>query len=352
MEQCLKNLLKKISKIRVSSGNSCNHNIFLTLKIEDKEVIICRFIGYLLNPYETHGLGTKPLELFFEKVLGVEISDDEAKKAVIILEESTNEKRRVDIAIHIKNRVYPIEVKIWAGDQHRQLSDYFKFYKDEQGNDIDKIYYLTPYGWEPSEDSKGKLEKKKIKTLSFSEDIKDWINDLVDLDDCDDYMEMNLNAFLEVIDKMSMYTNLEKILAEANNDELKSAAILLEKGKNIWRDIIVKTYLKNCINGQMQENGNYKEYEVVDCDESDKEIDGNCLLCIKKREEKIAWICVEENLYMCAKQNVADWGTYPDADDKSWKHIEKDNKTIKLKSPTKLPNFNGNEFTRILDELQ
>ena len=120
------------------------YNIFQILGIEAKEVLICRFLGFLLNlPSQDN----RSLKLFLSDVLGVPIQSSMAN-ARVSLEEVIDNNRRVDLVIENGDNIYPIEVKIWAGDQETQLADYYEYYF--KGNNDQKIYYLTPTGWEPS----------------------------------------------------------------------------------------------------------------------------------------------------------------------------------------------------------
>lgn len=50
-----------------TEGNDA-FNIFKVLGIADKEVLICRLLGELLDPKGSHGLGAKPLSLFLERL--------------------------------------------------------------------------------------------------------------------------------------------------------------------------------------------------------------------------------------------------------------------------------------------
>ena len=50
-----------------TEGNDA-FNIFKVLGIADKEVLICRLLGELLDPKGSHGSGAKPLSLFLEQL--------------------------------------------------------------------------------------------------------------------------------------------------------------------------------------------------------------------------------------------------------------------------------------------
>ena len=56
-----------------TEGNDA-FNIFKVLGIADKEVLICRLLGELLDPKGSHGLGAKPLSLFLERLRKAAVS--------------------------------------------------------------------------------------------------------------------------------------------------------------------------------------------------------------------------------------------------------------------------------------
>ena len=174
MVEKIKNILNVLNTKQLSPTDFSSENILFLLGVHYNEVVLCRLIKSVIEPDGFHGLGTKPLEMFFEKVLGIEKFEIDQPK--IILEEKITDNRRVDIAIYNGSQVYPIEVKIWAKDQERQLNDYYSYYENKNKPDnfaIKKIYYLTPDGHDPSDLSIGELDKEKIRKLSFKEDIRE-----------------------------------------------------------------------------------------------------------------------------------------------------------------------------------
>ena len=117
-----------------------------------------------------------------------------------------DKNRRVDIVIRNGKHIYPIEVKIWAGDQDEQLCDYFYYYFKKMKYDGNKIYYLTPTGWNPSKKSAGtELSNDSISCISFNEDISKWLNELIDTD-IDFGVKNIINQYIEVINIMCKST--------------------------------------------------------------------------------------------------------------------------------------------------
>lgn len=296
--QEIANLLKK----EFLSGNAQNtFNVFTVLGIEHKEVILCRFLGELLDPNGSHQMGALPLASFAAQVLNYDtLTETEAQRAYVVLEERIDDDRRVDIAIHLKNTVWPIEVKVWADDQVAQLSDYYQYYKKRY--QLDSIFYLTPTGWSPSQKSQGALSSDNIVCLSFAEHIKKWLEYILPL--CKDKdVYVFIKQFIEVIKKMSsdnkqmeMLCNALKLTNDSKMDlqEINAALMLLahkeELQKEIWKRFL-RANLK-CGDG----------FELADCESSDLEVDKHTLLRVNYKGTAVAWVCVQDNLYLYCKE--------------------------------------------------
>lgn len=339
----LKSLLMLLNEISKCGGNSCSdsdkYNIFEVLGVEYKEVIMCRFIGNLLEPKGKHGLGTEPLRLFIRNVLNDEDFGGNLEEAIITLEDSTDNGRRVDIVIYLKDKIYPIEVKIWAGDQNEQLKDYYKFYfgdsKDAQ------IYYLTPNKHSPSDKSKGEgedsLKDEQIVRISFTKDIKNWLTEVCNIKGATETIKSVIRNFMEVIDKMGNDSKelyeIEEMLGLDNgmydSEAIEGAILLLKHRDELW-DTIRKNFIRKILDCG-------DTYELCDCD---KKVDGvsHIVLSVKKKDNVVAWICVETNLYIVApiKQGKCDgWTSYNDKH--QWKYITDDkSKKIQLNAPREL----------------
>lgn len=338
----LETLLKEISKCgRNSCSISDEYNIFEVLGVEYKEVIMCRFIGNLLEPKGKHGLGTEPLRLFIRNVLHDEDFGGNLEEAVITLEDSTDNGRRVDIVIYLKDKIYPIEVKIWAGDQNEQLKDYYKFYfgdsKDAQ------IYYLTPNKHSPSDKSKGEgedgLKDEQIVRISFTKDIKNWLTEVCKIESTSESIKSVIRNFMEVIEKMGNdseeLNEIEEMLGlkpekrAYKSEAIKGAILLLKHHDEIWNEIR-RNYIRKILDCG-------DTYELCDCD---KKVDGvsHIVLSVKKKGNVVAWICVETNLYIVApiKQGkCTGWTSYNDKH--QWKYITDDkSQKIQLNAPREL----------------
>ncbi len=329
MENAIKKLLRELYEgldLEEESKKS-KFNIFSVLGVENKEVIVCRFLGSILDPWGTHGLGAYPLWLFIKHVLGnKEFTEEEASRSEVVLEDYITGDRRVDIVIYTESCKYPIEAKIWAGDQDAQLNDYYRYFF---GNDGGKqIFYLTPEGREPSRASKSDLSSNNIKCLSFFKDIKPWLEDIIK--DCtfdDANVKSSIKQFIDIICEMennNMNLNsIEKALGLCDGisytDELRAAVALLQHSEDIYRKIRV-----NFLRNKLKIGDNHC---LRDCTDEDKKKDPHALLKVtrgKDNEERtIAWICVEKNLYIvCEKvKSCSKLGWKESYDTYSWKHI-------------------------------
>ena len=306
------------------------YNIFLALGIETKEVLTCRFIGSLLDPNGDHGLGFKPLELFLKNVLGV--SDAVDSNANVTLEDVISNNRRVDIVIRNGEHIYPIEVKIWAGDQDTQIGDYYNYYFRKKYKD-NKIYYLTPTGWSPSKKSIGNtLNKENVVCLSFNEDISKWSQTLIDSEAVCFELKSIIEQFIEVISIMCKTASEEKSIIGAIG--LNEGFVITENLKSLIS--ILKT--NGDTNGRLQKTiqksylakhllFDSKKYILVsDPDKSEiKDADSHAIMFIGTNETHpkiIAWICVATNLYIGCKKLKSSHGS--DWKDECWAYIKPD----------------------------
>jgi hypothetical protein len=92
----------------------------------------------------------------------------------VTAEYAIDENRRIDITLEDGRIFVPIEVKIWAGDQPKQVADYYEFAKKKNSVNV-PVLYLTIDGHEPSDFSKAGAGKDGYMPLSFRDDILAWL---------------------------------------------------------------------------------------------------------------------------------------------------------------------------------
>ena len=152
------------------------YNIFDVLEIQSREVIMCRFLTNLLNPEGMHGCGIRFLKSFIRDVLKMDlVSNTLLLHTEVVKEYPIDKERRIDIFIRNAEYQIPIEVKIYAGEQEGQCSDYFEMAQNS------RLIYLTRFGTPPSEYSRKKkgggnlLPLGQIQCISWAEDIYRWL---------------------------------------------------------------------------------------------------------------------------------------------------------------------------------
>ena len=170
--QQVANILDMRNKVSKVSGD--DFNIFSVLDMETNEVNThCKLIYELLRPDGQHGIGKAFLEEFFEMVLHKPFPEFVSVKREYTINALEDDKYgRIDLLLEGKDFCYPIELKIYAGDQSRQIERYTAYAKKAKNN---QVYYLTLDGHEPSKESLGNLKTSAVECLSFASDIRDWL---------------------------------------------------------------------------------------------------------------------------------------------------------------------------------
>lgn len=321
----LTELGKNLSAPRSQGGS---YNIFQVLKIEDKEVLICRFLGDLLNPKGSHGCGILFLKRFFKQLTPEAVSETELENAEVVLEEHTDKNRRIDIVIHLSTEVYPIEVKIWAGDQDEQLYDYWEYCKKLNAH---KIYYLTPTGWKPSEKSVKGLPRDSIKCLSFQDDIMKWLGECEPIDAPE--VRATVKQFKEVIEHMCKSAeNWEvvetAIFKDGDPDQQRAVFGILEHADSIKRKF-QEDFIRNHI--ELPDGWQFAEPQ-----DDEKETYKYAVLKVVsgKTGSVLGYLCVETNLYIFAAKGVQRKGVWKDKEtDRPWRYLTTNSKPINLRNP-------------------
>ena len=224
-----------------------SYNIFSVLEVEDKEVVMCRMLCDLLNPHGRHQRGDIYLRSFLLQVLNIKEKDlDEYLKEACVYKEYQivdpyrGTERRIDIVICNDRHFLPIEVKIFAEDQQSQCYIYQEYAAKYDKDAI--VYYLTPYGKEPSDYSRtleheGKvdvLSLDKVRMLSFSEDITGWLKNLIEAE-ADTRLKWILTQYLQAIESFcgTLNRGINKMVMDELLGSSKNLAAGIEIGKAV-----------------------------------------------------------------------------------------------------------------------
>lgn len=145
---------------------------------------VSEIIAFFLDPHASHAQEDLYLRMFVEYFdLSFHYSD--YSKVRVILEESTDNNRRVDIVISYDNfkRVIGIENKIypWTKDQPFQVADYIKHLKTYCKTGDYHLIYLAPLGKVLDQNSAGEnyeemLADGKLKLINYEEHIIDLVH--------------------------------------------------------------------------------------------------------------------------------------------------------------------------------
>jgi hypothetical protein len=161
------------------------YNLFKIADIADDEVIMCSVLADLLDPHGKHCQGNRYLDLFWKNIsqkipggLALNIEKTRVTKNYwikVTTEDGTYKNRFIDIALWDDSFFVPIEVKIGAPDQQRQVADYYEHAKNINKDDKVPLLYLTLDGHEPSDFSKDDVGENAYVKLTFRDDILPWL---------------------------------------------------------------------------------------------------------------------------------------------------------------------------------
>jgi len=181
----------RIEALKADREEATNYNVFSILKVHRKEVTThSPFIANLLNPTGSHSHGSLFYNSFLKQVLKKEestITNINPLHLRVRNEWHTSNFGRMDIFVQHHSHVNPfawvIENKIGASDQEDQLENYYEYLSKEKKLPLKsiKLFYLTPYGDDPSPysiDIRLLTELKKssvFKNISYKTDIVKWL---------------------------------------------------------------------------------------------------------------------------------------------------------------------------------
>lgn len=173
--------------------------IFSTLRMEQNEVVMCRFLADLLDPTGLHGCRTEFLNSFLDEFVefkDVEKENIRLESTSVMTEYLIDNGRRIDIMLLNPAFAVPIEAKINAGDQRSQCYDYHSYARNA------KLVYLTKNGHEPSQwsrrslDGKDEMSGKEISCISWKA-VCGWLKKYETIERVKQYMEAIQSFLLE-----------------------------------------------------------------------------------------------------------------------------------------------------------
>lgn len=198
--------------------NSPNYNVFKILGLENKEVTThTPFIENLLSPNGSHNQNTLFLNSFLDyikqnkKLDDKDINSNDIKNQYWHTEKGTE---YVDLRIannNFKKAIF-IENKIYSDAHDGQLSHYFKKWKEEYTGG-GAFIYLSINGKNPNKEGydenyekdgenfkyRREIIERELKTISYKEDIKSWLENLIDLIESET-VKFTIKQYLKLIE--------------------------------------------------------------------------------------------------------------------------------------------------------
>lgn len=149
-------------------------NVFsLLISSNQEELTHCRLLYELLRPDGSHGFGDQFLRAFFELVLNKPFPGSiKVSRERSFDQRNETDYGRMDLLLEGPDFCFPIEVKIHADDQYRQIERYVSFASAAQEH---HVYYLTLDAHEPKPESIGTAKGSDYSCLSFADDIQPWL---------------------------------------------------------------------------------------------------------------------------------------------------------------------------------
>lgn len=228
-EDVLTSLLKATARINREHAATARDerrafNVFTLLRPPEDEVHLhSRFLYELLNPQGTHGMGARFLALFLDQVgcSGLDLA------AVSVEREHQN----VDLLVADGRRALIIENKIHAADRPGQLLRYYRAARAEGFEDV-TLLYLTLYGDDPGPESVGDLERERVVTASYQNDVRDWLDACIAATEPHPIVRGTLVQYQRLVEDLTGQTLGRKLMdvkALLQDEEHLAAAITLSR---------------------------------------------------------------------------------------------------------------------------
>lgn len=224
---CLENLLLNIDILDELKLYVEQTNIFDILKISNVELKHSIMLAYIFNPNENHGLGSKPIELFFKMLAQNKGIDNlDVFELLDIDYDDFNvirEYKNIDILFKSsKNKIIVcIENKIWTSEHDNQLNRYKEIIDNEYENYKKIFLYLTPYGDLPSDNN--------WHYISYNDIVS--ILDQIDIDNINPKVKLLIHDYKNMIRSKIMNDNELKELCNKIYRKHKRAIDLIIENK-------------------------------------------------------------------------------------------------------------------------
>lgn len=265
--QKFEKFIDTLTTARLEIESRYSYNILKTLKLEtDETKLHSAFIAHLLDPEGSHKQKDKDfLKLFLETICNFEKNDKRFNEKIHVgveysigkINKEKTEGGRIDILIKGESFIIVIENKIYAEDQQNQLLRYHNYLKDKPSP---KLYYLTLFGDDASENSTGKTNFS-YERISYQKDILSWLNECqvyinkitnADKDEHTSRLKLAIIQYQEIVERLLGSSIIKVIRGEIMNENrninetflqtenLRTLKILHQNFGTITKEIIYK----------------------------------------------------------------------------------------------------------------
>lgn len=223
-------------------------NIFTVIRKGHEEVSLhSKFLFELLSPKGSHHKKDLFLQLFIKELK----IDFHLKNATVGIE-----VENIDLLITNKSQAIIIENKIYAGDQPKQLSRYYKTISNKKINDI-YIVYLSLNGKPPSKQSIQEIPsdffieiKKRLLSKSYRQFINTWLSNCVKESATEPALRETIIQYQHLLKQLTMSNEVEERIQLLNllgqGDYMEQASYVVNNWShmrwhtemNFWNDLL------------------------------------------------------------------------------------------------------------------
>ncbi|MDR1461772.1 MAG: PD-(D/E)XK nuclease family protein [Azoarcus sp.] len=296
-------IIAKYDQRRYETGE--DFNIFSILDRERYEVSThSAFLFELLNPKGCHHQGRLFLDLFLETIRNPprrqlqqarqpaptreiekwETLETPKNDLEVRREFPTRAGRRIDFFIRDGKNLVIIEMKIDAGEQQNQLSDYYKFVESEYSEKCpDRAYLLLTL--DNREPQSAGDNPEKWRNITFKEDILCFLNRVIKECVTTPVLREAVYQYILLIRKLTNQTNredemeeIESLLSTVKEIEAAEAIAKAIKPRYENREIEFWNRLYGNIKERFEKNGfkrvKYEDQDIEDLVRNDKRLRG------------------------------------------------------------------------------
>jgi len=227
----------ELKKLEHLLNKPAKFNVFTSLLSASDEVNLhSKFLGFLLDPRSPHGLGSYPLQQFWQILFSdnetVQApSENEFQSAIVNVEYAIDGQRRIDLCIQIGERFLVVENKIWAGDQPKQVTDYLEWSTKKNSTNGLPVVYLTLDGHLPSIESfirakDDSIDETKVLCISYRNEVREWLECMGQKSFKNAGLRETLIQYKELIEQITGVMTM-------NENELRQVELFLQKDEHL-----------------------------------------------------------------------------------------------------------------------